>query len=183
MPDVLEVLEMQANRLVRPLYSMIFVVLSAAAFNAGAWIDHPSTDIVPTTCKLEPESQCTQGVFIGLQAPGLDMHHASMPQIRLDGANLPRANLSDAIMQLANLSKANLTLGNLARAHLHAANLQHTNLLLADLRQVNLLDADLRGANLRGANLTGAILIKAKLGNAIWTDGRRCAAESVGECL
>ncbi len=166
--------------------STVFVAaaLCSTSFHSGAWTDKPRESASsPSTCRLEPEAQCTQAVFIGLQAPGLDMHHASMPQIRLDGANLARANLSYATLQLANLKGANLMLGNLEGAHLHAANLRKSNLMMANMRKVNLLDADLRGANLQGANLQGAILIKAKLGNATWTDGRVCAPESVGACL
>lgn len=150
---------------------------------ALAWTANPSVEDAPTTCKLEPESQCTQGVFIGLEAPGLDMNHASLPQARFDRANLRGADLSYAIMQLVNLQESNLMLGNLEGAHLHAANLQNSNLMFANLQRVNFVDADLRGADLRGANLVGAILIKAKLGGATWTDGRVCSEASVGECL
>jgi uncharacterized protein YjbI with pentapeptide repeats len=159
-------------------------VLLLTSLQAAAWTDKlPANNTAPSTCRLEPEAQCTQAVYIGLQAPGLDMNHASMPQIRLDRANLTRANLSYATMQLANLEGANLMLGNLQGAHLHAVNLRKSNLMMANLQKANLLDADLRGANLQGANLLGAILIQTKLGNATWTDGRVCAPESVGECL
>jgi uncharacterized protein YjbI with pentapeptide repeats len=151
---------------------------------ANAWTDKIETlKDVNSYCKLEPESQCTSAVRIGLQAPGVDMHNASMASMRLDGANLQRANLSYAILQLANLKGANLMLANLEGAHLHAVNLRGANLMMANLRKVSLLDADLSGANLRGANLTGAILLKARFDNATWTDGRICAANSIGECL
>ena len=131
---------------------------------AHAWTDKIELlKDVNTLCKLEPESQCTSAIRIGLQAPGVDMHQSSMASMRLDGANLQGANLSYSILQLASLKGANL--------------------MLANLRKVSLLDADLRGANLRGANLTDALLLKARFDNAIWTDGRTCAVGSVGECL
>ena len=149
-----------------------------------AWSENlPANSKTPTTCKLEPESQCTQGIFIDLKAPGLDMNHASMPQIRLDRAKLSRANFSYATLDLANLESADLSLSNLEGAHMHAVNLQNANLLLANMKGVSLLDADLRGANLQGANLTGSTLIKAKFGGATWVDGRICAPESIGECI
>lgn len=165
----------------RVFTSAVLLVISTTAF---AWSD----DIKllrddNTLCRLEPESQCTQSVRIGLQAPGIDWHASSMAQIRLDGANLRGANLSRSILQLANLKGANLMLINLEGAHLHAANLQNANLMMANLAGASLLDADLRGANLHGANLSRTILIQAKLGGAIWTDGRTCASGSVGECL
>jgi len=165
----------------RALFAASAFVLATSVF---AWSDNIALlKDDNTLCKLEPESQCTQSVRIGLQAPGVDWHESSMAQIRLDGANLRGANLSRSILQLANLKGANLMLINLEGAHLHAANLQNANLMMANLAGASLLDADLRGANLRGANLSKAILIQARFDGATWTDGRVCAAGSVGECL
>lgn len=151
---------------------------------AAAWTEN-TNDLakVNSSCKLEPEAQCSAAVRVGLNAPGLDMNHASMEKMRLDGANLQRGNFSFAIMQLINLKGADLMLANLEGAHLHAANLQKANLMMANMQKVNLVDADLSGANLRGANLTGATLIQAKFDGATWTDGRVCAKGSVGKCL
>ncbi|HID49406.1 MAG TPA: pentapeptide repeat-containing protein [Chromatiales bacterium] len=133
-------------------------------------------------CEWKPESQCSWAVRIGVSQPGVDMHGASMASMRLDQANLQGANLEDAILQLASLEDANLMLANLKGAHLHGVNFRGANLSLADLSGANLLDADLSDANLRGANLSGAIPIKARFDNAIWTDGRRCAPDSIGIC-
>lgn len=150
----------------------------------NAWTDDiESIKDVNTLCKLEPEAQCTSAVRIGIDAPGVDMHNASMTTMRLDNANLQRANLSHAILQLSNLKGANLMLANLTGAHMHGVNLVNANLSLANLSKANLMDANLSGANLRGANLSGTLLLKTKLDNATWTDGRVCAAGSIGECL
>ena len=181
-----EVTGKRGGRKMKNQKMMIYVGLLAAVFmaSANAWTDKIETlKDVNSICKLEPESQCTSAVRIGLQAPGVDMHNASMASMRLDGANLQGANLSHAILQLANLKGANLMLANMEGAHLHAVNLRGANLMLADLRNVSLLDADLSGANLRGANLTGALLLKARFDNATWTDGRICGVNSIGECL
>lgn len=134
-------------------------------------------------CKMEPEAQCTSAVRVGVNAPGVNMNHASMEKMRLDGAKLQRANFSYAIMQLVNLKGADLMLANLEGAHLHAANLQNANLMMSNMQKTNLVDADLSGANLQGANLNGAILIKTKFDGATWTDGRICAKGSIGKCL
>lgn len=173
------------NHLMRKSLSLL-CGLSAVFLVNGAWAWTDNIELlkdVNTICKLEPESQCTSAVRIGLQAPGIDMNGSSMAQMRLDDANLQGANLSYAILQLANLQGANLMLANLEGAHLHAVNLRGANLMLANLRKVSLLDADLSGANLRGANLTDALLLKARFDNATWTDGRVCAVGSIGECL
>ena len=165
----------------------VSVVMMAACFtNASAWTDDKQTldkaKKVNTTCKFEPEAQCSWAVRIDAQAPGVDMREAAMEAMRLDNANLQGANLSYAIIQLASLKNANLMLANLEGAHMHAANLQGANLTMANLTKVNLLDANLTGANLRGAKLEGAILTAAVLDNATWTDGRVCAVGSKGEC-
>ncbi|MDH5472329.1 MAG: pentapeptide repeat-containing protein [Gammaproteobacteria bacterium] len=163
---------------------LLSMLLTAYMASVNAWTkDIETLDDANTLCKLEPDAQCTSAVRVGLQAPGVDMHDATMEAMRLDGANLQGANFQRSIMQLANLKGANLMMANLEGAHMHATNLQNANLMMANMQKVNLLDADLRGANLRGANLTGAILIQAKFENATWTDGRVCAAGSVGECL
>lgn len=160
------------------------LLLASVSATAHAWTDDiEKLDDANSICKLEPESQCTSAVRVGLNAPGLDMNHASMEKMRLDGSKLQRANFSFAIMQLVNLKGADLMLANLESAHMHAANLQGANLMMANMQKVNLLDADLSGANLQGANLNGAILIKAKFDGATWTDGRICAKGSIGECL
>ena len=163
---------------------LLSMILTGYMASVNAWTDDvKSLDNANSLCKLEPAAQCTQAVRIGLDAPGLDMHDATMATMRLDGANLQGANLQRAILQLANLKGANLMMANLEGAHMHATNLQDANLMLANLQKVNLLDANLTGANLRGANLTGAILIKARFDNATWTDGRICAKQSIGGCL
>lgn len=66
---------------------------------------------------------------------------------------------------------------SLQHAHLTGINLSGT-----DLRYTNLTHADLTNANLNRANLRGADLTGAHLGGATWTDGRTCAAGSVGTC-
>jgi len=160
------------------------LLLLTGAPVALAWTDNTDKLVdINSVCKLEPDAQCTSAIRIGLNAPGLDMNHASMEKMRLDGSKLQRANFSFAIMQLVNLKDADLMLANLENTHLHAANLQGANLMMANLQKSNLLDADLSGANLQGANLNGAILIKAKFDGATWTDGRVCAKGSVGKCL
>ncbi|MCW9039791.1 MAG: pentapeptide repeat-containing protein [Rhodospirillales bacterium] len=166
------------------LVATTLALATAAGGNAWAWSDTIQKDgkDVNTLCKYEPESQCSWAVRIGANIPGVDMNHASMASMRLDGANMEGANLEGAILQLSNLKGVNLKNGNLERAHLHGVNFQGADLSSANLKHTNLLDADLRGANLKGASLDGAILIKANLSSAIWTDGRICAEESIGEC-
>lgn len=162
---------------------MAAFALFGIASGVHAWTDETEKlGNVNSICKFEPEAQCSWAVRINADAAGVDMHESSMASIRLDGSNLRGANLSYSILQLASLKGADLTLANLEGAHMHGVNLRQANLTLANLSRTNLLDADLTGANLQGANLQGAILMKTRFDGATWTDGRICAAESIGEC-
>jgi uncharacterized protein YjbI with pentapeptide repeats len=172
------------NKLNAPLTILVAMTLCGYLATASAWTDElDKLGNVNSICKFEPGAQCSWAVRVNVQAAGVDMHEASMASMRLDGSNLQGANLSYAILQLASLEKVNLSLANLEGAHMHGVNLRGANLMLANLSKVNLLDADLSGANLRGANLQGTLLMKARLDGATWTDGRTCAAGSIGECL
>lgn len=61
---------------------------------------------------------------------------------------------------------------DLRGAELIGTRLRHADLRHADLSRANLTHADLAGADLQGA----------RLGEAIWIDGRICAADSIGRC-
>jgi len=74
---------------------------------------------------------------------------------------------------LAQLKKTN----QCPKCDLSRANLKGAKLFGAKLSRANL-----SRANLHKANLSGAKLIKAKLNGAIWTDGRKCAKNSIGQC-
>lgn len=67
-------------------------------------------------------------------------------------------------------------------ALLVGADLRGAELIGSSLKRANLSYADLTRANLAQADLTGANLTAARLGDAIWIDGRICAADSVGRC-
>ena len=140
---------MKQHQRLRSVLALLLFLTGASV--AWAWTENTDKLVdINTACKLEPGAQCTSAIRIGLKAPGLNMNHASMEKMRLDGAKLQRANFSYAIMQLVNLKGADLMLANLENTHLHAANLQGANLMMANLQKSNLLDADLSGANLRG---------------------------------
>ncbi len=46
----------------------------------------------------------------------------------------------------------------------------------------NYQGADLQGANFEGVHFENVNFSGARLDGAIWTDGRRCAKDSIGEC-
>ena len=79
-------------------------------------------------------------------------------------------------------TNAKLTRANLSRANLRGADLTRADLYKANLSGTKLRDAKLSGANLTNANLTNTNLWDANLTGATWTDGRKCAEWSIGEC-
>lgn len=62
------------------------------------------------------------------------------------------------------------------------ADLNGAELVGTSFKGTNLSHADLRRANLTQARLEGTNLTGAQLGEAVWTDGRVCAADSIGRC-
>ena len=91
-------------------------------------------------------------------------------------------DLSGANLFGERLSRAKLSGANLSKAVLRLANLIGTDMSRADLTDAKLDRAILSGATLQGATLQGADLSEAILQGATWTDGRICAAGSIGKC-
>jgi hypothetical protein len=127
-----------------------------------------------------------------IPAAAVNWSSCDMPARNLNRADLSRANLSNTVLKAADLQgallrSADLSYANLEGADLHGADLRAANLKGASMRSANLSlsdlrDADLGYANFQAANLNGVSLSGAKLGRAIWTDGRVCAADSIGVC-
>jgi uncharacterized protein YjbI with pentapeptide repeats len=91
--------------------------------------------------------------------------------------DLSGAKLSNLDLSYANLSGANLSGADLSNSTLYGANLAKANLSGANLSNANLFEANLSGADLSKANLS-----KTYVAQATWTNGKRCAVGSIGEC-
>lgn len=107
----------------------------------------------------------------------LNLAGMSARNAQLSGTNLVSANLRGADLAYADLSATDFTLADARLVRLVGANLRN-----AVLNHARLTGADLRFADLSGASLAGAELSAVRLGNAIWTDGRVCARDSIGVC-
>lgn len=118
----------------------------------------------------------------GVNWTGCDRSAARLAGAPLRSSRLAGARLASADLSAAELSYADLSGSVLAGARLSGARLFGANLTGADLSAALLDGADLGFADLRNARLEGARLEQARLGNAIWSDGRRCAPASVGRC-
>lgn len=151
----------------------------------------------PATCRLEREATCMFANLDGIDASGRDLDEGSYRAALFNRANLKGSLLRFTDLQVIRAEGANFEGANLDNANAFAAILHNANLKGAILTKVNLVQANLTGANLEGADLQGAYLLSANfegarldrailtgahLSDAIWTDGRRCAEGSVGEC-
>lgn len=113
----------------------------------------------------------------GWQAEGADLSGSRFYSTDLQGAVFTAARLQRSEYSYADLSAADLAYADLRNSRLTGAALRGAILQYADLRGADLSHADLRDAALGAADLRGA-----RLDHALWPDGRRCAAGSLGIC-
>ena len=153
------------------------VLALAAALASGA----QAATLTPN-CVDPVEYNCTLADLRGKDFSNLTMPQANFEAARLDGATFRNADLRAANFQVALAPGIDLSGANLESAPAFATYMKDANLQGANLTRANFTRATLEGANLKGANLEGTILVGTRLGGATWTDGRVCAAESIGEC-
>ena len=164
----------------RALRSLAIIAVVVAAAMAAAWLyeGRSSASVADCTVAPGPGVNLSRCPLDGLAATGVDLRGAVLSNASLAGARLDRAVLEGADLRFANLAAAQLAYARAGRALLKGANLR-----AADLAYADLAGADLGYADLTGAVLGGAVLDGARLDQAIWVDGRRCAAGSLGGCV
>ncbi len=149
------------------------------AIGIAVWQREPSTIAVSLASRA---ADCTAPAGPGVNWVGCDRTDAALAGAPLRSARLAGARLAGADLRRAELSYADLSGAILSGARLGDARLFGASLTGTDLAAASLEGADLGFADLRNARIEGARLDRARLGNAIWTDGRRCAPTSVGRC-
>lgn len=122
-------------------------------------------------------AQIVNSYFDGSRLQGADfsggnLDYSSFNAADLGGARFDGASLKGAVLRGAKLERTSMTSAHLQYAILQKAVLHAVNLENADLRNSDFQAAELSEVNLRGADLSGAI----------WTDGSRCQASSLGAC-
>jgi len=163
------------------IQSIVFVLfLSALAFVAYYVYSFGSKSVISITncsapaapkvnwahCKLEGyravSKDLSGGYFSNVKFQGADLH----------GSNFNSSNFQYADLALVNFSYADLSYSKFTGAVLRGADLTNVDLSYSDLSYTNLLNAKLGGAKLKGA----------RFDSAIWIDGRKCKAGSIGFC-
>ena len=158
--------------------AVMAVVVGGAITAAWLYQGKSATPVADCAAPPGPGINLSRCSLDGLVAAGRDLTGAVFNNASLAGARLDRAVLDGADLRFANLAAAQL-----AYARARGALLKGANLRAADLANADLAGADLGYADLTAAVLGGAILEGARLDNAIWMDGRRCAAGSLGGCV
>ena len=165
-----------------PSSSILKVVALAALLGLPTLAAAEDNKPVPA-CRFTSGDSCPWGEASNLTLDGKDLSDSSYKAVHMHGTSLKKTNLERVNFQTADLSSANLAGANLKDGTLFAANATGANFAGADLSGVNLTRADLTKANLQGAVVNKMTLfIHTILDGATWTDGRICAAGSLGEC-
>ncbi|PCJ33152.1 MAG: hypothetical protein COA90_00525 [Gammaproteobacteria bacterium] len=113
-----------------------------------------------------------------LNLPYTNFQHALLRSSQMQAANFEGSNFNHADLAYSNLKFSNLSYSQLNNSSLIGANLKSSNLSYA-----NLTNADLSYANLTDVNLTTSNLKNTRFDHAIWTDGKQCLANSIGQCI
>lgn len=136
----------------------------------------------------KPDKIASVIVFISNLNPRL-FHEVKEPEVNrekyifLGDINISGTRLSNIDLQQAALPHANLSECDLANTNLKGAYLSKVNFERAILDFANLSDANLKGANLKNASIFKTNLENANLEGAIWVNGIRCKAGSLGHCI
>ncbi len=162
-----------------PRRSILFVLAICAG--APALAEEPV--YFKTRCQLTPADWCQWGDLRHRNLDGKDLSDSNYESVDLRGATLRGATLERLNLHLANVAGADFSKTNLAHATFYAAKAAGANFSGAQLKGANFTRADLSGADFRGAQIgSDTWFVSARLGGAIWTDGRKCAPQSVGQC-
>ena len=154
----------------------VIVLLVAGVYAGFKWV--PQAPAGP-----QCEAAAARGInWRQCNKAGLQLLNTDLSGAILNSTNLQGANLFGSKFIKADLSYADLSNSNLSFADFQQAQLKGVNLRAADLSKANLSNADLSYADLQDSKLVDTVYANANFSNAIWVDGRKCLAGSIGVC-
>ncbi len=159
---------------------VVILVLLSVAMLGFMFVYDPGKEVVDIDCTAVPASGIN---WSNCDLQGADLDAVDLSKSYIRNANLSSASLFRANLQGVDLAYSNLGLANLRLADMRGASLVGSNFRNSDLRGADLAGADLSYADLQNAQLVGVNFEGARLDKAIWIDGQRCAAGSVGGCV
>ena len=167
----------------KKLFLYVFLVLVFFIKNASAACDDKPGDGVDYSKCQFADGQDLNGTYM----PNANLSFTGFVKVIFDkgimmNSTLANGNFPESSFYRANLYEANLEGGNFEKTNFESANLTRANfkgssLIEAVFKNSNLFESDFTGANILNASFEGA-----NLNNASWTDGRKCALGSIGEC-
>ncbi|MDH5424749.1 MAG: pentapeptide repeat-containing protein [Gammaproteobacteria bacterium] len=162
------------------LYGVVSLVIVVSVLMISFLLLDPVIRVADTDCSVKPAA--------GIDWQSCNKISIDLVSMNLEKSNLQSTRLTGALLVKTNFSAANLSYAGLENANLSQANLNRTLLVGANLNNANLSNADLSGADLSYADLTNAMLSNVlvqgtRFDHAIWTDGERCARQSVDRCI
>jgi len=154
----------------------VIIILAAGIYAGFKWVPQQ-------TLGQQCDAAAGKGVnWRECNKAGLQLLNSDLSGAMLNSTNLQAANLFGTKLNKADISYADLSNSNLSFTDFQQAILKGTNLRATDLSKANFTQADLSYADLRDAKLNDTVLANANLSNAIWVDGRKCLAGSIGVC-
>lgn len=156
----------------------LIVFIGIIIYAAFTWVPAPEKAEADCEAIAGPAVNWSHCRMAGLQSLNQNFSAAIMQSTDLSGANFYGSNLNNAQLSYADLGGAHLRLVDFTLANLKGASLRN-----ADLTNANFSQADLSYVDLTDATIEDADFSQAKLDSAIWVDGKKCQAGSVGRCM
>lgn len=119
---------------------------------------------------------------INISGTNTKLRDSSFNRADLSYANLEHVDGFRTKFITATLIETNFKNARLIDADFSRATLEKANFEGANLRGARFFRANAKGANFKNAEMQTADLSHANFSNAIWTDGRICKEDSIGQC-
>ena len=155
----------------------LFLVIGVIIYFAFTLVPAPEKAVANCDAAAGPTVNWSHCRMAGVQKLNQDFTAATMQSTDLSSANFYAANFTSADLSYADLGGAHLRLVDFTQANLKGASLRNV-----DVTEANFTQADLSYVDFTGATVDKADFTEAKLDSAIWTDGKKCQAGSVGQC-
>lgn len=120
--------------------------------------------------------------YSGSVLTGVTIDESQFDTASFAGARVTDSWIDESLFNNTNFSNADLRGSRISGSVFNGSNFQNADLQGAELSRSRFEYVDFRNASLRNATLRRVRLTGANLSGAIWTDGRRCAEGSIGEC-
>ncbi len=160
-----------------PILTMVIVVIALSILTLRYSTPLPISQI---NCNQSPGPKVN---WTNCIKPQLDLHNTDLSNSKLRNSQLSGSNFMNTIMTGTDLAYSDLSFTDLSYSQLNNCSLVGANLQNANLSYSDLSNSDLSYADLRDANMGESKFNTTRFDHAIWVDGQKCLAESIGRCI